>query len=249
MNSSCNDQGNIVFKPARLCGFVPLNVPIICGMMLAPPTIWNTVFFQWINQTYNANMNFGNKNSTCKYTNSDMMMGYAAACISSVGMGVTLRKLTAGIASRSSGKKLFFINFVVSAVSSGSAGFCNSLCMRYPEIKKGIKVYSDEKLENCVGISVKSAESAVYETASSRFVMSLMAMGIPTFIILSLGSVGLVPKAKLPKSIFEVLCISCGLYLGLPISVSVFPSLTIKNGTDLEEEFHKHEKIFFNKGL
>ena len=177
------------------------------------------------------------------------MLGYAAASISSVGMGVTLRKLTAGIASRSTGKRLFFINFVVSAVSSGTAGFCNSLCMRYPEIQKGIKVFSDEKLEQCVGISKKSAESAVYETASSRFIMSLMSLGVPTLMIMSFGSIGMVPKAKLPKTVFELICITFGLYVGLPVSVSVFPSLTIKNGTDLEEEFHKHEKIYFNKGL
>jgi len=194
-------------------------------------------------------MNFGNKNSTCKYTNSDMIMGYAAASISSVGMGVTLRKLTAGITSRSTGMKLFFINFIVSAFSSGTAGFCNSLCMRYPEITKGIKVYSDPNLENYVGISKKSAESAVYETASSRFVMSLTCMGVPTLMLLGLGSMGMVPKGKAPKTLFEIFMIAFGLYVGLPISVAVFPSLTAKNGKDLEEEFHKHDKIFFNKGL
>ena len=49
MNSSTNDVGDLVWKPARLCGFVPLNVPIIAGMMLAPPTMGFTVFFQWLN--------------------------------------------------------------------------------------------------------------------------------------------------------------------------------------------------------
>ena len=45
MNSSTNDVGNIVWKPLRMCGFVPVNVPILCGMLLAPPTMKNTIFF------------------------------------------------------------------------------------------------------------------------------------------------------------------------------------------------------------
>jgi hypothetical protein len=53
-----------------------------------------TAFFQWLNQSYNAGMNYGNKNSTCAYTNMDLMQGYAAAASSSVAVGLTLRFLT-----------------------------------------------------------------------------------------------------------------------------------------------------------
>ena len=45
MNSSTNDVGKVVFKPFRMCGFVPVNIPILCGMLLAPPTMKNTIFF------------------------------------------------------------------------------------------------------------------------------------------------------------------------------------------------------------
>lgn len=67
--SSANDRDEIVFKPFRMCGFVPVNVPILFGIVLAPPTMKYTAFFQWINQSYNAGLNFGNKNSSCEYTN------------------------------------------------------------------------------------------------------------------------------------------------------------------------------------
>lgn len=45
MNSSTNDVGEIVALPFRMCGFVPVNIPILCGVLLAPPTIFNTVLF------------------------------------------------------------------------------------------------------------------------------------------------------------------------------------------------------------
>ena len=45
MNSSTNDVGDIVALPFRMCGFVPMNIPILCGVLLAPPTMFNTILF------------------------------------------------------------------------------------------------------------------------------------------------------------------------------------------------------------
>ena len=49
MNSSTNDVGHIVPKVFRMCGFVPVNIPILCVMLIAPPTMFNTIFAQWAN--------------------------------------------------------------------------------------------------------------------------------------------------------------------------------------------------------
>lgn len=49
MNSNTNDVGEIVLKPFRMCGFVPVNIPILCGILLSAPTMRNTIFFQWLN--------------------------------------------------------------------------------------------------------------------------------------------------------------------------------------------------------
>jgi hypothetical protein len=48
----------------RMCAFVPTNLPIIFGMLMTPPTPMNTMFWQWLNQTYNAGMNYGNRNAS-----------------------------------------------------------------------------------------------------------------------------------------------------------------------------------------
>lgn len=194
-------------------------------------------------------MNFGNKNSTCEYTTSDLLMGYGAASVSSVGMGLGLRKLTSGLTKGASGKKLFFLNFIVGASASGTANFFNTLCMRYVEISKGITVYKDEETTVPAGISKKAAESAVYETAISRCCMSLMCMGTPTILVLLLGAMGFSPKGRSARTLLDIGTITVGLYVGLPMSVAIFPPLSIKKGTDLEPEFHMHDKIYFNKGL
>lgn len=45
MNANTNDVGELVFKPFRMCGFVPVNIPILCGILLSPPTMKYTIFF------------------------------------------------------------------------------------------------------------------------------------------------------------------------------------------------------------
>ena len=60
------DTGKPVPWAMRMCAFVPTNLPIIFGMLMSAPTPANTIFFQWLNQTYNAGMNYGNRNASSK---------------------------------------------------------------------------------------------------------------------------------------------------------------------------------------
>ena len=43
------DTGELIPRYFRMCSFVPFNVPILTGMLLAPPTLGFTAFFQWFN--------------------------------------------------------------------------------------------------------------------------------------------------------------------------------------------------------
>lgn len=226
MNSSTNDTGELVFKPFRMCGFVPVNIPILCGIVLSSPTMFNTIFFQWLNQSYNAGLNFGNKNSTCEYTNTDLLGGYVAAVGSSISVAVTLRKLTAGMTAGATGKKLLLLNTIVGGTAGGCASFCNTFFMRMAETQKGIDVFKDEELTEKAGVSKKCAESAVIETAMSRSAMSLISVFTPCAMILTLGMMGVRPKNSSIKTLLEVNCIALALLLGLPASVAIFPPVS-----------------------
>ena len=46
----------------RICGLAPMNVPILAGMILAPPTAINIALAQWVNQSYNCMVNYANRN-------------------------------------------------------------------------------------------------------------------------------------------------------------------------------------------
>ena len=102
-------------------------------------------------------------------------------------------------------------------------------------------MYKDPETLIPVGVSKKAAESAVYETATSRFIMSMMCMGTPTFLVLMSGALGVSPQGKTFKALFDIGAIGLGLYIGLPLSVAIFPPLKIKKESDLEPEFHMHD--------
>ncbi|KAL8438584.1 hypothetical protein ACSSS7_000118 [Eimeria intestinalis] len=46
----------------RLAAVAPLNIPICAGLLLTAPTVANSVFWQWINQTYSAAFNYAQGN-------------------------------------------------------------------------------------------------------------------------------------------------------------------------------------------
>jgi hypothetical protein len=247
-NAHCNDKGELVTRVFRMCGFVPVNVPIIALMMLTKPTLGMTAFSQALNQSYNAGLNFGNKNSSCEYTNDDLLKGYAAALTSSVTISMMLRILFRPLTKGASGNKLLVLNFIVSWGGSGSANFCNTLSMRYTEIKKGIAVYEDPDMTKQLGLSNVAAEKAVYNTASSRVMMSFLCLGTPVVIMLMLRKIGINPQSAVLKNPIELTAIAAGLYIGLPYSVALFPDESQMRGAEAEERYHKYDYIYYSRG-
>lgn len=239
----------------RMCAFVPTNLPIIFGMLISPPTPVNTMFWQWLNQTYNAGMNYGNRNASSPQTTGDILFGYSMAVASSITISLSLRKLCAGITKNMKGGTMVLANSIINYIAVASAGFLNSYCMRMGEMKKGIQIL-DEQGEP-IGISKKCAETAVMQTSLSRLVLSAPTFIIPGLSMFLLDKAGLIPKSRVPKTILELTVISVALYLALPVSVSLFPQRGEILASEIEEEFrdrknskgHLISKYYYNKGL
>ena len=43
------DTGEFIPWPMRMSSFIPMNMPIAFGLIIAAPTPFNTIFWQWIN--------------------------------------------------------------------------------------------------------------------------------------------------------------------------------------------------------
>lgn len=88
------DTGETIPFFARVSAFIPMNLPIFVGMILSPPTMKATVFWQWVNQTYNAGFNYGNRNASSVVPLSETIKSYGMACASSISAALVLRKIT-----------------------------------------------------------------------------------------------------------------------------------------------------------
>ena len=77
----------------RFSSFLPMNIPISFGFIFAAPTPFNTIFWQWLNQTYNAALNYENRNASSVYTTQDIAMSYTIATTTAIGVALGIRKL------------------------------------------------------------------------------------------------------------------------------------------------------------
>ena len=67
---------------------------------MAPPTVMNTFFWHWLNQTYYAGLNYGNRNATNPNSTISIGLAYTAAAVSSVFLAIFLRKIVGNAALR-----------------------------------------------------------------------------------------------------------------------------------------------------
>ena len=86
------DTGKFIPFILRFSTFIPMQVPIYLSLVLPAPTPFNTIASNWFNQSYNAIVNYGNRNASSIYTTQDMLKGYAAATSSSVFVALGIRK-------------------------------------------------------------------------------------------------------------------------------------------------------------
>ena len=56
------DTNEKIFMPFRMSGYVPFNAPVVAGLLIPNPTIAQTIFWQWLNQSHNACVNYANRN-------------------------------------------------------------------------------------------------------------------------------------------------------------------------------------------
>lgn len=242
-------------KLSRANGFVPVNIPITFAMLCTAPTIFNIAFWQWINGTYNAGMNYFNRNTTAATSDKDTFIAYLYATGAAVGMSLSMRFLTNKMLGGRQGAAVHFARCFTMYMGAATANFVNVHMMRQAEKERGITV-TDEFGEE-MGVSKLAAQSAVMQTASSRYILSMPTFSIPAIGTGLLSGVGLMPQAGILKTIIDVTLCGVGLGIACPMGSSLFLQKTSLPSEKLEEEFKekinsrgdKVTTFYFNKGL
>lgn len=220
------DTGEKIFMPFRMSGFVPFGTVTVTGLLLPNQTFAQVIFWQWLNQSHNACVNYANRNASKPTPTSRFVQGYAGAVTAAVGIAVSLNLLLQKADKFSPAKKMMVQRFIpYPAVACAST--LNTILMRNHELREGIEVVDEEG--NVVGTSKIAAKKAVTQTAITRFLLPAPLLITPPIIMTALEKTSFFkkwPKMHLPTQV--VVCTAC-FGLALPVSIALFPQTRRKN--------------------
>ena len=247
------DTGEKVVQPFRMSGFAIYGTPIVVGMLMPNPTLVGTIFWQSINQTHNACVNYANRNASQPTSTSDLVTGYLGAVASSVGLAVGLNQAIARARITEALRSTLSRFVPYPAVATASS--CNMLLMRRSELKNGIDVFDKDGAR--LGVSQAAAKQAIFQTMLTRVVLPAPLLLLPPVAMMGLGRTGLFkryPRLRMPLE--ATVCVLAFVF-GLPFAISLFPQEGSLATAAAEDRFHglrnargeTVDTLYFNKGL
>jgi tricarboxylate carrier len=243
--------GEKLFLPGRISFQVPGNM-IITGCMLtfykSTPAV---IFWQWANQSFNALVNYTNRNASVSISNEQLGIAYALACTASVLTALGFNKIVAKNPRLSGG----VIGRFVPLVAVAAANCINIPLMRQQEIKNGISIESEDG--TVVGQSTQAAKDAILQVVPSRILMAVPGMTIPPIIMARLEKTTTFIKNPWLKAPTAVLMTGIALAFSTPLACALFPQNASIGLNDLEpalqttvkSRFPGQSKFYYNKGL
>nr|XP_040055709.1 sideroflexin-5a isoform X2 [Gasterosteus aculeatus aculeatus] len=174
------DTGEKIPMPFRMSGFIPFGTPVVVGLLLPHQTLASTIFWQCLNQSHNACVNYCNRNASKPAPVSKFLEGYLGAVTSAVSIAVGLNVLVRRARRLGPTTRLLVQRFIpFPAVAA--ANVCNVVLMRHSELSEGISVLDDSG--NVVGTSKVAARHALLETALTRAVLPVPILILPPIIM------------------------------------------------------------------
>ncbi|KAB7498893.1 Sideroflexin-2 [Armadillidium nasatum] len=210
------------------------------------------IFWQWLNQSFNALVNYTNRNANSPLTTTQMGIAYLTATSTALGSALGLKKYLSTRASP------FFQRFVP-FVAVAAANCANIPLMRQTELTSGIAVFDEEG--NRATHSKVAAVKGISEVGLSRIAMAAPGMILLPFLMEA------IEKRKLMKNpniivVFQTFAVGAILCFMTPTACALFNqkcSISSKTLQKCEQESYKElqlkygEKIpkllYFNKGL
>lgn len=247
------DSGELQNFIGRMSFQVPGGMLITGCMLQFYKTVPAVVFWQWVNQSFNALVNYTNRNAKSEVSQTQLGVAYVSATTSALVTALGLKKF---LEKRAGTLLQRYVPFAAVA----AANCVNIPLMRQSEIINGIEVFDENG--NHVGESRLAAFKGITQVVVSRIAMAAPGMMLLPIVMQRLEKMRWMQRVKFLHAPLQVLM--CGAFLSFmtPFSCAIFPqrcSLDTSTMALLENErFAKLKKngdgeaptkVYFNKGL
>ncbi|KAL8187415.1 UNVERIFIED_CONTAM: Sideroflexin-2 [Gekko kuhli] len=242
------DSGEKMNLIGRMSFQVPGGMAITGFMLQFYRTVPAVVFWQWVNQSFNAIVNFTNRNAASPISVKQIGVAYVTATSTALATAVGLNLYT----KRAPTLVARWVPFAAVA----AANCVNIPLMRQQELINGITV-TDEN-DNRLGESRRAAIKGITQVVISRVTMAAPGMILLPIIMEKLEKYPFMKKIQVLHAPLQILLVGGFLVFMVPFACALFPqrsSIAIsKLEPDLRESVvarhgDKVPYVYFNKGL
>ncbi|KAJ3608529.1 hypothetical protein NHX12_025576 [Muraenolepis orangiensis] len=239
------DRMNII---GRMSFQVPGGMAITGAMLQFYRTVPAVVFWQWVNQSFNALVNYTNRNAASPITPKQIGVAYVTATTTALATAVGLNLFTK--------KAPPLVARWVPFAAVASANCVNIPMMRQQEILNGIAVTDENGKE--LGHSKKAAVKGISQVVFSRITMAAPGMIILPIIMQRVEKYKFMQKITFLHGPIQVMLVGAFLVFMVPAACSLFPQNCSMAVSKLEPELRQSirsrygegvQHVYFNKGL
>ncbi|KAJ2950919.1 hypothetical protein O0L34_g5288 [Tuta absoluta] len=248
------DSGELQNVFGRMSFQMPGGCLITGAMLQWYRTATAVVFWQWVNQSFNALVNYTNRNANSPLTTTQMGVAYVSATTAAMATALTFKFVV-----QKKAKHPIVARFVP-FVAVAAANWVNIPLMRQNEIKYGLEV-TDEN-GKIIGKSQIAPAKGIAQVVTSRIIMCSPGMLLLPFIMERLEPKRWMQRMKWAHAGVQTAIVGVFLTFMVPTACAVFPQ-RCKISTDTIKKYEKenYEEIvkntngnpppyvYFNKGL
>ncbi|NXR16136.1 SFXN2 protein, partial [Semnornis frantzii] len=242
------DSGEKMNLIGRMSFQVPGGMALTGCMLQFYRTVPAVVFWQWVNQSFNAIVNYTNRNAASTVSLRQLGVAYVTATGTALATAVGLSLYT----KQAPPLLARWVPFAAVA----AANCVNIPLMRQQEIINGVTV--TDKDNNELGQSRRAAVKGIAQVVVSRITMAAPGMILLPIIMERLEKIPFMQRIRVLHAPLQVLLCGGFLLFMVPAACALFPQRCSLAVADLEQELHdsimaKHGDkvpyVYFNKGL
>ncbi|XP_031847472.1 sideroflexin-1-3 [Nomia melanderi] len=241
------DTGEKMLLIGRMSAQVPMNMMITGCMLTFYKTTAHVITWQWVNQSFNAIVNYTNRSGSSPTPMNTLLQSYAAATGGAVLAALSLNRLFRNAPP--------LIGRLVPLTAVAAANCVNIPLMRMSELQNGIELQTEDGRK--VGNSKRAAYKAIMAVTLSRILMASPSMILAPIVMNFMDRRQLLRNARWAAVPIQVaICCVC-LTFATPLCCALFvqrvPILVDDLEPEVRDQIHLSDPsvrtVYYNKGL